>query len=504
MDKNIPSSSPAHTKSGPILSGYVRYVFWIFFALSFFNYLDRHVLTGATSAIATDLGIGLDGIGYIASAFLIVYTFLTIPLGLWADRVPRKNVVALCVLVWSIATVFTALSINFATIFLARMVLGVGEAGYFPAGTALLSDYVRKEHRARVMSWWSIAELLGILVGYALGGVFSNLFPGSWRIAFLFTGAPGLIIAFFVWRLREPRRNQADEEVALIVDEATITSIGTETRIQTDHLSVPHVAQPSTDLDTSVLPSRRKRIALFMHQLLAEGRLLLRIKTLVAMIIMQIFAFFVLGVTVTFLPAYMQQKDIFGLKPTIAGLYSGGIVVLAGIVGAILGSYVTDWLNRRYAGARVLISGLVFLLGAPALALALLMHQLALFTIPLVLTVILMRVYNGPTSAATQDVVPARLRASAMALSLWLAHLFGDAFSPSIVGILATSFDPTHGQHFAHMMAGHDLSLALLVTCTPALVLAGLAGIIGSRWMARDVQMAEQTNQKERVQNLAI
>jgi len=86
------------------------------------------------------------------------------------------------------------------------------------------------------------------------------------------------------------------------------------------------------------------------------------------------------------------------------------------------------------------------------------------------------------------------LRASAVAVSLLIAHLLGDAFAPSLVGTLATVFDPTHGSHFAHSAGGQDLSHALLITCTPALVIAGLIGIFGAHWMKADVEAAEQAD----------
>jgi hypothetical protein len=86
------------------------------------------------------------------------------------------------------------------------------------------------------------------------------------------------------------------------------------------------------------------------------------------------------------------------------------------------------------------------------------------------------------------------LRASAVAISLFIAHALGDAFSPTLVGVLARLFDPTGGTHFAHNLAGHDLSLALMVTCTPALVIAGLVGIIGARWMKGDLVAAAEAD----------
>src|SRR5579864_3126231 len=210
------STGPDLEASRPKSSRYPMYVFSVMFGISFLNYLDRNVLTGAAAVVGRELGFGNDGIGYIASAFLVVYTLSTVPLGIWADRAKRKDVVAVCVAIWSLATAFTALANSFITLFLSRMVLGIGEAGYFPAGTALMSDYFSRTRRSRIMSWWSIGQLVGILVGFVIGGELAGLFPGSWRLAFVFTGIPGLILAYLAWRLREPRRNEADEEAAAL------------------------------------------------------------------------------------------------------------------------------------------------------------------------------------------------------------------------------------------------------------------------------------------------
>lgn len=440
---------------------YPMYVFWIMFAISFLNYLDRNVFTGAANTIAHELGFGVDGIGFIASAFLIIYTLCTIPLGIWADRASRKDVVASCVAVWSVITALTALATNFTTLFLSRMLLGVGEAGYFPAGTALMGDYFRRSSRSRVMSWWSVAQLIGILIGFVIGGGLAGLFIGSWRLAFLITGIPGLILAFLAWKLREPRRNQADEE----------------------ELDAGATALPDKS------PAERIKTNPFLQM-----RDLLRIKTLVVLIVMQILTFFVLTSSVLFLPTFLQQKDLYGLSSLKASLFSGAVIVLAGLIGTLAGGYMADWLNRRHQGARVLICGIGFLLSAPAFALALTAHSFPLFALFFILTTILITFYNGPSTAATQDIAPSALRASAVALSLFIAHMLGDAFSPAIVGALARAFDPTGGLHFVNNMAGHDLSMALFITCTPALAIAGLVGIFGARWMKGDVAAAQEAD----------
>ncbi len=464
-DFSPPVNIPESGATKQVSRSYAMYVFWIMFGISFLNYLDRNVLSGAANTVAHELNFGVDGIGYIASAFLLVYTLAIIPLGAWADRVKRKNVIAISVTFWSITTAFTALAFNFTSLFIFRMVLGIGESGYFPAGTALMSDYFKREERSRVMSWWSVAQLVGILVGFVLGGTLAGLYVGSWRLAFLITGIPGLILAFLAWRLREPRRNEADE--------AEIASISPKDEF---HREERVIIQPLTG------------------SVLTQIRDLLRIKSLVVLIIMQLFAFFVLAVSLVYLPTLLQQKDLYGLSSSFASIFSGGVIVVAGLIGTVGGGYLADLLNRRFPGARILVCGIGFLLCAPAFALALTAHSFITFGIFFGITAVLITFYSGPSTAATQDVAPASLRALAVAVSLLIAHLVGDVFSTSLVGLLARAFDPTGGQHFAQNVAGHDLSLAILVTCTPALIIAGLVGVLGAGWMKGDVLAAQEAD----------
>src|SRR5713101_6860085 len=166
-DLNPPAGSDLEI-SKQTTKNYAMFVFWIMFSISFLNYLDRYILNGAANVVARELGFGIDGIGYIASAFLVVYTLATVPLGIWADRAKRKDVVAISVAIWSLATAFTA----------------------------LMSDYFSRTRRSRIMSWWSVGQLVGILIGFVIGGEVAGIFVGSWRLAFVFTGIPGLILAF--------------------------------------------------------------------------------------------------------------------------------------------------------------------------------------------------------------------------------------------------------------------------------------------------------------------
>jgi MFS family permease len=466
---DISSSSSTNRESARKRSShYPLYVFFILFAINLLNSMDRYVLTGAADVIGKELHLGIDQIGYLSSAFIVFLTISILPFGYLSDRIKRKDVIAGALAVWSVATAFTALAGNFLTLFLTRSVLGIGEAGYSPPSQALISDYFKQSQRATVMSWWAASGNVGLMLGVVLGGVVAGWYYGAWRIAFLFAGIPGLILAFIAWKMREPRRNQADEEAGTAL------------------------ALPVTEVDavpaTADLP--RSPLSQFL--------LLLRIKTLVVIILMYTFTFFVISGTVTYLSIFLQQRDTFGLTSGQAGLFSGFGIVIAGTVGVLLGGYVANWLLRYYAGAHLLVSGLAFFLSAFTYAASVLtavfLHNLGLFTIFFVLSTILINVNSGPSAAATQDIAPAALRGLAVAISLFIAHILGDSFAPALIGYLARSFDPT-GLHFQQNLAGHDLMLSLIYTYPPALAIAGLISMIGSRWTKGDMETARHLDQ---------
>jgi MFS family permease len=468
---DVASTTPGElTTTQRRVAGYATYAFYVLFAINFLNYLDRFILTGAASKVAHELNFGIDGIGTLSSAFTIFTILAAIPFGIWADRTRRKTVIAVSVAIWSVATGFTALAGNFFTLLISRMVLGLGEGGYSPPSNALLADYYSRPKRAKILSRLATALFMGLMAGIIIGGVAGGLSArGAWRWAFVFTSIPGLGLALLAWRIREPRRNQADEESGdVLLEEAG-------THAMTDAVALP-------------------------KQVLPQLGLLLRIKTVLGLMAMQVFAYAVLSASITYLPTLFQQKDAFGMSSAQAGLFTGFGVAIAAIPGAILGGWLSDTLNRRYPGARVLVCGLGFLVGAPSYVLSVVVgvgtHNILLYSIFFFSTTLLLNLYLGPGAAALQDVVPSALRASAAALSLFVSSLLGTAFAPLLVGVLAQALDPTHGQHFVQNVAGTDISLALLYTCPAALAIAGVIGIIGSRWVKRDVLAAKRAEQQ--------
>src|SRR5713101_4515983 len=209
MSTANPTSSTSKVSLRPS-RGQARFAFTILFTINILNYADRYVLPAILPKVQADLGLTSLEAGLLGSSFLLVYAFATLPIGVWADRGVRKNIVALCVGIWSVATCLTGFTRNFVQLFNVRAVLGIGEAGYAPASLSLLGDFFSKARRGRVLSYWSSGTLLGAAIGFTLGGLVGDAF--GWRWAFYIVGIPGLIAAFLAWRMLEPRRGAFEDE----------------------------------------------------------------------------------------------------------------------------------------------------------------------------------------------------------------------------------------------------------------------------------------------------
>ena len=410
--------------------GYARYVLAVMVGINFLNYLDRYILPAVASRIQSEFQLSDSQVGLLGSAFLLVYAVATIPFGIWADRGVRKTVVGIGVTIWSLATLFTGLARSYVQLFIARAVLGVGEGSYYPAGTALLGDYFKKEGRGRAMSIWAAGTAVGIAVGFAGGGIIGSTL--GWRVAFYLTAIPGLIFAVLAFRIREPLRGAA---------EARGPKTGTGGNITW-----------KTVLD------------------------LLRIPTLRATIAAETALFFVLGGAAFWLPTYLSRR--FGLGTGAAGTLAGGVLVVGLLAGSLLGGWVADRLTARRQAASNLPVGIAgFIAGAIFVALALLMPSLALFIPMFLLGAASLYLYNGPYSAVKQNVVVPTARATAVTIALLIEHLLGDSYAPFAIGRVSDAL--------------HSLQLALLILLPPLLLLAAVFAAAGRRYEEPDGRAME-------------
>ncbi len=457
-----PARDPAAPSAVARAGRYAAYIFWLMFIINFLNYLDRWIFTGLSPIIQKELHLSDFQIGLLTSAFLLVYTIVALPLGFLADRVARKSIVALGVAIWSLATAFTGLAGNFPILLTVRTFLGIGEGSYYPAGTPMLAAYYPPSRRATIISRWAVGALIGAAGGFLLASPFSA--PGAWRLAFFFTGVPGLIFAFLIWRTREKTRHEDDP--------------------------------PAEHLPAEGSRSIFQRFAAY-----------LRIPTVRVIIALHALGFFALTGVTTYLAIFLSDtygsNGTFypdtGISPKLVPILAGAVVLLGGILGNLIGGVWANRLSRRHAGARVLTGGLGFLLAAPCVIIAVgspmalrqmafftsasvqmqLTIGIAVFTVFALLAAFFLNVYNGPVSAALLDVVPAAERGSAGGTELTLAHLFGDVYAAALIGAIADLL--------SHALGGEQIGLAMLLTCPLVLVASGIVGIWGSRFYARDV-----------------
>ncbi len=205
--------APVADSSSKLFRRYAGYVFWLLWFTNFINYVDRYAFAAVLKPIRDEFGLSGFQEGLLATAFLFVYTVGILPLGLLADRIKRKFVVAGGVTFWSLATAVTAIAPNYAALFATRAALGLGEGSYFPASTSMLAACYPQSKRASVMSRWNTGLLAGAAIGTLGGGIAYGALGNQWRPVFLVFGIPGLLIALLVFLLREPPRNAEDETI---------------------------------------------------------------------------------------------------------------------------------------------------------------------------------------------------------------------------------------------------------------------------------------------------
>ena len=448
------SRAPTKSVSRPLSRRYATYIFWLLWLANFINYADRYAFLAIGDHVQTEFGLSDTQYGLLATSFLFVYTVSILPLGLLADRIKRKTVVAWGITFWSVVTAFTALASSYGLLFATRAALGLGEGSYFPASTSMLASSYPGKDRAKVMSRWNTGLLVGLAVGFVGAGVLYGVFGHQWRPIFYVFAIPGLLLALLIFLCKEPPR-QAE-------DDASVETV-----------------------------LARAGVAGIWHNIVE----LWKVPTLRVVIALQALSFFVFGATLVFIvPLFDREFPNLPVSPTTL---IGVGTVIGGIAGLLAGGAIADALIARYPGARVLVSGWSFLIAVPLFVVSVLsvvlplglssnVRVFAIFTPLFILTVALLQVNSGPLTAVSQDVVVPLKRAASVGLTLLLSHFLGDLFAPTIAGALS---DFLSGNSFFHSLGithANSPGYAFLVIGVPALLAAGIIGIWGARFVQRD------------------
>jgi MFS transporter, Spinster family, sphingosine-1-phosphate transporter len=348
--------------------------------VNFVNYVDRQIIFALFPTIRHDFSLSFEQLGYLASAFTVVLSLSTFPLGMLADRFSRRSVISAGVVFWSAATFFSGLAGSFRSLLAARALVGVGEAAYTPAGAAVLSASFPKEMRARIQGSCDIGMFAGGATGIALGGIIAQSF--GWRTAFFVVGIPGLLLGLSAIRLPEPPRERSEKQMKL-----------------------------------------------------AE---LVRVPAYLAVLVAGWFACFAGYSYVSWGPDLIQEQK--GFSAGQAGLALGLTIVLGGGLGIATGAYLSDRTARWRPWGRALIIPVGFLLAAPAIFAALHTTAKIPFLVFFGLGAFFMSWYHGPLTATIHDLIPPSGHATALGLYYLFVNLFAMAFAPLIVGRAADRY----------------------------------------------------------------
>jgi predicted MFS family arabinose efflux permease len=356
----------------------------LFTVINLFNFLDRYVLSAVLEPIKADLGINSDGdMGRLATAFMLGY-FLTSPIfGYLGDKLSRRKLMALGIVGWSLGTCLTGLAQGFAFMMFCRIMVGLGEASFGSIAPAVISDAYPTERRNKAITFFSLAIPVGAAMGFALGGLIAAQW--GWRNAFFITGLPGFLLAVLLFFIPEPARGLNDNG-ASVKEKITLQSL----------------------------------------------KKLFRNREYVLVNLGYIFYTFSMGAFSFWGPTFLHR--VHGMNEADASLFLGPCLVVGGIIGTLIGGYFANrWRKKSSAGyAKLLVVSV--LLAVPFNFVAFLTENTLLSMVCIALSLIFLFQSTGPINTVILESVPFNMRASSMAICIFLIHAFGDLWSPELVG----------------------------------------------------------------------
>ncbi len=432
---SVTSAVSSDKKVSSKVAGYGLFMLTLVYA---FNFVDRQILVILQEPIKNDMGLSDTQLGLLSGfSFALVYITAGIPIAYWADRTNRRNIITASLAVWSGMTALSGLAQNYSQLLLARIGVGIGEAGGSPPAHSMISDYYPPERRATAMAIYTTGLHLGILMGFIVGGLISEFF--GWRIAFFSVGIPGVLLAVvFYFTVKEPPRGQWDESVNM----AHKPSLGETLK----HLS---------------------SVRSFWYLALAAGA--------------TSFAGYGNG---NFAPSFLIRNHGFsvGEVGVVLAIFGGG----GGMIGTFLGGYLTDRLgvrDRRWYVWLPAVAGIIALpMGFPYL---LLDNTTVVIGLMFFVTLFL-NTYMGPVVATCHALVPPSMRAMASAVLFFVLNMIGLGLGPLTVGVLSDLYMPHFGNdglRYAMLTVGLLSSIGI--------VLFYLAG----RHLEADVKKAQAVGQ---------
>jgi MFS family permease len=389
---------------------YSNYVFMLLFLLYMFDYIDRTVVTSMFTSIEKDYGITHMQSGLLMSAVYWAIVILTFPVSILVDRWSRTKTIGVMAVMWSIATALCALTGNYIQLFMARLLIGVGEAGYAPGGSAMISGLYPIDRRARMMGIWNASIPLGSAIGVLLGGIIAIKL--GWKHAFGIVAIPGMIVAVLFLFVKD---------------------------YKTVDLSF-------LDKNSKIIKMERKDI---VREFLSKPSVLFTYFGIAAVV-------FVTTSMITWLPTYFEKMR--NIPQETAGKMASSVMVLA-LIGAPMGGYLTDRWRKTKENARLLFPAISTLLTSIVLFVALVFLRGTMQYIAFLFFGILIMCFISGAASVTQDVIHPGLRATSYAIAVVVQNLLGASTAPVVMGKI---YDLTNIQTSLSILPAILLTGALL------------------------------------------
>jgi predicted MFS family arabinose efflux permease len=416
--------------------GYTRYVFILLWLLYFFDYVDRMVVVSLFPFLKSDWGLTDAQCGALVSAVYWAIVIFSFPISIVIDRWSRKKSIGIMAVLWSMATAACAFTKNFSQLFVARTAIGLGEAGYAPGGTAMISALYPEKKRAFMVGIWNMSIPLGMAAGIVAGGFIATHW--GWRNAFGIVAFPGLLISILFFFVKDYK------------------TVGLEQTLQPEEAQASALAAKKKMTKRDIVRAFSRTPSLLLTYLGFAGMMFLSISLS------------------TFLPAYFQR--VHGASLQQANLLTSGIMLMA-IIGSPLGGWIADRWMRRRIQARLLVPTISALLTA-----AIYFCGMHLFSgggvqyAILILGGIFSMLFASSAIAVTQDVVHPGLRAISYALCVISQNLLGSSLGPIVTGVLSDAYGIAAALKIA--------TIAALVSC--------LLFYLGSKFYKRDLDKVEK------------
>lgn len=366
---------------------------------TFFSYLDRAGISILVEPIKADLGLSDAQIGVLTGfAFSLTYAIFGIPLARITDTGNRVRLLAVCIAVWSVATALAGLVTNFVQMILTRIVVGIGEAGGFPASNSLIGDLYSPAARTRGMSWMQMSIAAGSWLGLIAVGFVAQDY--GWRAAFIAMGVPGLAVAALIWfTLPEPPRGRFTQQAEL------------------------PPAPPNWWMAIRAVLARRT----IRHLLIGFA----------------IVSFCGSGANAWLGAFFMRSHD---LSVAGVGALLGTVGGVAALAGAALGVVAGPRLISRDRRWEIWCPTLAFGVLVPIYLCMFLVSHLVVASITLGLAILLFNLTSGFVLSSLQSVLPPNVRGMGVAMLMLAVNLIGGGTGPLLVGMLSDYWAPTMGE----------------------------------------------------------